>query len=194
MLDEVRMWPVTGAALAVLWLFVRDVPFTPGSIVGELLIGTGIGLGVAYLFRHMYVETINLRQIIMAAPYAAVYLYTFVIEMVKGNITVMSFVLSRRSPVRPDVVEIPLRVRSDAAVTLIANSITLTPRTLTMDYDPGTNVLYVHAIAGEDRDAVIEPIRRWEDLVLHIFEQDPEAAVATQQVPAAEPVKPEVGH
>lgn len=192
MQDEVRTWPVTGAVLTVLWLFVRDVPLTPERVAGELLIGAGIGMGIAYLFRNMYEDTVDLRHLIAVTPYAAVYLYTFIRELVEGNITVMKIVLSPRMPVRPDVVEIPLRVRSDAAVTLIANSITLTPGTLTMDYDPGTNVLYVHAITGEDRDAVVEPIRRWEDIALRIFDEEYQTVATAQRKTAEKTAKLEV--
>ena len=81
-------------------------------------------------------------------------------------------------PIRPDVIAIPLRVESDAAVTTIANSITLTPGTLTMDHDAATNTLYVHAIAAKDRESVVSPIRTWEDYALVIFEgRDPNTEI-----------------
>lgn len=177
MLDEVRMWPVIGGVLSMLWIFVRDVPLAAGSIAGELLIGGMVGMSIAYLFRHMYTDTINLHHLAAVTPYAAAYLNTFVRDLVSGNIAVMRLVLSPRMPIRPAVVEIPLRVRSDAAITLIANSITLTPGTLTMDYDAETNALYVHAITGQDRDAVVRPIRRWEELALLIFGEEQERVV-----------------
>ncbi|RLM31505.1 Na+/H+ antiporter subunit E, partial [Haloarcula sp. Atlit-120R] len=53
-----------------------------------------------------------------------------------------------------------------------ANSITLTPGTLTMDYDDDTNTLYVHSIDGSDLDGILEPIRRWEDYALVIFDEE----------------------
>jgi multicomponent Na+:H+ antiporter subunit E len=192
--DEVRMWPVTGVVMTVLWVFVRDVPLTPASITGELLIGGGIGMGIAYTFRHMYPHTVNLHRFVAATPYIVLYLYTFIRELVAGSIMVMRIVLSPRLPVRPDVVEIPLRVRSDAAITLIANSITLTPGTLTMDHDPGTNTLYVHAITGEDRETVVEPIRLWEELALRIFDEADAAVTRPAHEPVPKPVPPEVTH
>lgn len=74
-------------------------------------------------------------------------------------------------PINPDVLEVPLRVETDLAITTIANSITLTPGTLTMDYDEERNALYVHAIDGRDRDSVVDPIRTWEDLALRMFDE-----------------------
>jgi len=81
-------------------------------------------------------------------------------------------VLHPRMPIEPDVVAIPMRVETDAAVTTIANSITLTPGTLTMDHDPETNTLFVHAITGRDHEAVIAPVRTWEDYALVIFDEE----------------------
>ena len=75
-------------------------------------------------------------------------------------------------PIEPAVIEIPLRVESDLAITTIANSITLTPGTLTMDYDETRNALNVHAIDGRDPAGVVEPIRAWEDYALSIFDEE----------------------
>lgn len=170
--DSVPSWPVIGTVLTVLWLFVRDVPLSIGNLFGELLIGAGIGMSVAYVLRRMYVPHVNIARMTTVAPYAAAYVGSFLMEMVYANIAVMKLVLSPRMPIQPDVVKVPLRVESDAAITLIANSITLTPGTLTMDYDPVENALHVHAISGKDRDAVLDPIRRWEDLAMVIFDEE----------------------
>jgi len=75
-------------------------------------------------------------------------------------------------PIEPDVVEVPLRVQSDLAITTIANSITLTPGTLTMDYNDERNALYVHGITGTNKEAILEPIRRWEDYALLVFDEE----------------------
>jgi multicomponent Na+:H+ antiporter subunit E len=40
-----------------------------------------------------------------------------------------------------------------------------------MDHDPDENALYVHVIDGRDIDAVVEPIRDWEDYALYIFDE-----------------------
>jgi multicomponent Na+:H+ antiporter subunit E len=85
--------------------------------------------------------------------------------------------------INPDVVVVPLRVQTDAAITTIANSITLTPGTLTMDYDDETNTLYVHGITGRNREAVLDPIRTWEDYALVIFDEEKKPGDPVPQVP-----------
>jgi multicomponent Na+:H+ antiporter subunit E len=167
-----RQWPVAGLALAVLWLFVRGVTADPWNVLEESIIGLGVGMPIAYATRNLYTEMVSVGGGIRSVPYALVYVAFFLKELVTANVEVAYRVLAPSMPIHPDVVEVPLRVESDLAVTTIANSITLTPGTLTMDYDDERNSLYVHAISGKDHDAVVDPIRRWEDYALVIFDED----------------------
>ena len=166
-----RKWPVIGVVLAVLWLFVRGVTLDPEAVLGEFLIGLLVGLPVAFVLRAFYTDEINLLRVIQVTPYAVLYLVVFVRELLTANFDVAYRVLAPSMPIDPDVVEVPLRVQTDAAITTIANSITLTPGTLTMDYDEVTNTLYVHAIAAGNRKSVVAPIRTWEDYALVIFDE-----------------------
>jgi len=105
-------------------------------------------------------------------PYAVLYVATFLKELIVANVEVAYRVLAPSMPIEPDVIVLPLRVQSDLAVTAIANSITLTPGTLTMDYDDDRNALFVHAIDCSDPAAVKAPIRRWEEYALVIFDEE----------------------
>lgn len=164
-------WRATAVVLAVLWLFVRDVSATPRAVAGELLIGLAVGVPLAYLSRRLYGESVDVRRVVRALPSVGRYLYVFLWEVVKGNVDVAYRVLAPSMPVEPAVVVLPLRVESDLAVSTIANSITLTPGTLTLEHDEEHNALLVHAIDGRDPDAVVAPIRRLEDYALVIFDE-----------------------
>jgi multicomponent Na+:H+ antiporter subunit E len=168
----VLKWPVVGVGLAVLWLFVRGTSLSPRGIVGEFLVGLAVGLPVAFLFRRLYADRTALARNVRAVPYGGLYAANFLFELVTANVDVAWRVLAPSQPIDPGVVVIPLRVESDAAVTTIANSITLTPGTLTMDYDEAENALYVHAIDASDPRSVVEPIRTWEDYALVVFDED----------------------
>jgi multicomponent Na+:H+ antiporter subunit E len=167
-----RKWLVIGCVLAVVWLFVKGATLTPENVLGTLLVGLAVGLFVAYTTRDIYADEINVGATVQSIPAAVRYLLLFVKELLIANLDVAYRVLSPSLPINPDVVAIPLRVESDAAITSIANSITLTPGTLTMDYDEETNTLFVHAITGKhDYYSIVDPIRTWEDLALVIFEE-----------------------
>jgi multicomponent Na+:H+ antiporter subunit E len=167
-----KRWPVVGLALAALWLFVRGVALSPGALAGEGLIGLVLGLSLAWVLRRFYQPEIPLAETLRGVPLMVVYILTFLKELLTANVDVAYRVLAPSMPIDPQVIEIPLRVETDLAITTIANSITLTPGTLTMDYDDERNALYVHAIAAADRSSVVAPIRRWEDLALGIFDEE----------------------
>lgn len=166
-----RTWHVTAVTLAALWLFVRNVPVTPRSLLGEFLIGLLVGVPIAYFSRRLYGDTIDLGRTARASPYAVHFVAVFLWDIFKANFDVAYRVLAPWMPVEPAVIVLPLRVESDLAVTTIANSITLTPGTLTLEHDDANNALLIHAIDGRDREAVVAPIRRWEDLALVIFDE-----------------------
>lgn len=175
-----RKWPLSGLALAVLWLFVRGVEAGPTveatlrNVAGEFVIGLLVGLPVAFAIRRYYADQLAVDQSIRVIPAALAYVVTFLWELLTANVDVAYRVLAPSLPIDPEVVAVPLRVESDVAITTIANSISLTPGTLTMDHDAETNTLYVHAISAKDPESVLAPIRRWEDYALVMFEgRDP---------------------
>jgi multicomponent Na+:H+ antiporter subunit E len=59
---------------------------------------------------------------------------------------------------RPGVVAIPLDVQTDAEITLLANLITLTPGTLSLDVSTDRRVLYIHVMYIDNDD--VEAVRR----------------------------------
>ncbi|ELZ20887.1 Na+/H+ antiporter subunit E [Natrinema limicola] len=168
---RVRTWPVVGVVFAILWVFVRGLPLAPISIVRGLLAGLLVGLPVAFVFRRLYGKDLDLGRVMGAVPYAGLYLGAFTWELLRANVDVAYRVLSPGMPIEPEVILVPLRVESDIAITVIANSITITPGTVTLDYDDETNALYVHGVDGRDPEAIADPIRTWEDYALELFNE-----------------------
>ena len=175
-----KRWPVVGVVLAILWLFINGVALTAETplallttVAGTFLVGLAVGVPIAYATRSFYGDTYEPGRIASAIPYALLYVLLFLRELLTANLDVAYRVLSPSMPIEPEVVAVPLRVESDLAITTIANSITLTPGTLTMDYEGSSNTLYVHAITGgSNTEGVVDPIRAWEDLALVIFDED----------------------
>lgn len=171
-MTPVRTWPVAGLVFAVIWTFVRGPEPTVDAVVGQLLFGAVVGLPVAFVFRRLYVERIDLDHALRSIPVVLLYVATFTREIVVANLDVAYRVLAPGSTIEPEVILIPLRVRTPFGITTIANSITLTPGTVTMDYDEDAGALLVHVIDGREPEAVVEPIRTWEDYALEIFDEE----------------------
>jgi multicomponent Na+:H+ antiporter subunit E len=169
---KLRRWILATLILAVLWLFVRGVSLDPRIIVGELLIGLVLGATISFMFRRLYEGKADISHGTRAAPYAIFYIMAFIKELLIANVDVAYRVLAPSMPIEPAVLYIPLRVERPVAISTIANSITLTPGTLTMDYNPDDNALFVHTINGTDPEGVVAPIRGWEDYALVIFGEE----------------------
>lgn len=74
------------------------------------------------------------------------YLFRFLWEMAKANLHVAFIVLHPSLPIKPGIVKIKTTLTKDSAITVLTNSITLTPGTLTVDVNPEKNEIYVHWI------------------------------------------------
>ena len=95
----------------------------------------------------------------------------FVGELLKANLRVAYDVLTPGYQLRPGVVAIPLDVRSDAEITILANLITLTPGTLSLDVSADRRVLYIHAMYIDDPEAVRRQIKQgFERRVIEVFQ------------------------
>jgi multicomponent Na+:H+ antiporter subunit E len=89
-------------------------------------------------------------------PQLAGFLAFFIWELVLANLRVAVSVLSPLEKLRPAIVAIPLDIQTDAEITLLANLITLTPGTLSLEVAPDRSRLYVHVLHVDD----IEQLRR----------------------------------
>lgn len=74
----------------------------------------------------------------------------FLKELVVASLTVTLSILSPLSKLRPGVIAVPLDLQTDGQITLLANLITLTPGTLTLDVSTDKKIIFVHAIHVDD--------------------------------------------
>ena len=92
--------------------------------------------------------------------------------MLIANLDVVYRVIHPRMPIRPGIVKVKTRLKSESARTALANSITLTPGTLTVDItDYG--YLYIHWINVKEKDlekATKHIVTRFETILEKIFE------------------------
>jgi multicomponent Na+:H+ antiporter subunit E len=106
----------------------------------HLLFGAVASALVAWLNR----DEEAVSGLVRALPRLAWYLPWLLVEIVRANLAVVRIVLDPRLPVDPVVLRFRLPVRGDLAVTALANSITLTPGTITLDVEQGEMI--VHAL------------------------------------------------
>ena len=82
----------------------------------------------------------------------------FAKELILSALKVAWLVLQPRINIRPAIIAYPLTVTTDAQITLLANMITLTPGTLSVDVSADRRTLYIHAIDVASKEALIGDI------------------------------------
>ena len=83
----------------------------------------------------------------------------FVHELIKANVQMVRISLGPIAPLRPAILAIPLKEGlTDMEITTLANMITLTPGTLSLDISADRRALFVHFMHVEDPQRQIEEI------------------------------------
>jgi multicomponent Na+:H+ antiporter subunit E len=92
------------------------------------------------------------------------------VELILGALRVAWLAVQPVPKLRPGIIAYPLTVTSDAEITLLANMITLTPGTLTIDVSEDRRTLYIHAIDIDSRERLVGAIAAgFETRVLEAF-------------------------
>jgi len=98
------------------------------------------------------------------------FMFVYLWELTKSNFIVAFESLRPNFTMKPGFVEIPLNVKNDDAILLLANLITMTPGTVTIDVSDDKKFLYAHALFAINPDAVRKDIKKvLEDRVERLF-------------------------
>ncbi|OGP54308.1 MAG: hypothetical protein A2162_12785 [Deltaproteobacteria bacterium RBG_13_52_11b] len=89
-------------------------------------------------------------------------------QIVLANIDVAYRVLHPKMPIDPLIIEFATTLRGDFSLATLANSITLTPGTITILVEPETGTFLVHAIAKEPTEALLVD-QTMQKKVAHVF-------------------------
>ncbi len=131
--------------LAIVWVAITGSASFINLVFGFVLAAIALAIvrssygGVLYLGR--------IRRIL-------VLLLVFVCELAKSVWAVAVAVMSPRMDVKPGIFAFPLTVDRDFEIALLANLITLTPGTLSVDVSDDRKTLYVHALDCSDPETI----------------------------------------
>lgn len=137
--------------LAILWLLETE-DFAPFNVL--------VGLVLGYALLRVLQIRLTPKAFNPVRAFRVLSLIVFLLrEMIVANINVAYHVLMPVNRIRPAIVGVPLEPMSETELTMLANMITLTPGTLSVDVSPDRRVLYVHALHVTDADALCREIK-----------------------------------
>ena len=133
--------------LAIIWRAA-----TPDGGLASLAVGFVIGYLVLWWMRPLLGDSQYFRNLPLAVRFALFYLR----ELVLSNLRVAHDVLTPAVYRRPGIIAVPLDAQTDIEIALLANLVTLTPGTLSIDVSSDRRTLYIHAMFVDD----VEQVRR----------------------------------
>lgn len=155
-------------------------PFVDGKI--DIQVVTA-GLIVSFIVAILFHEILPKEHRVFISPlrvfWALVYLPVFFYYVIKANFDVVYRALHPKMPIKPGIVKIKTSLKTESGITALANSITLTPGTLTVDLVPdgqsssGETFLFIHWInvKSDDVEQATKFIaKRFEWFLQKIFE------------------------
>jgi multicomponent K+:H+ antiporter subunit E len=156
--------PLLTVTLAVLWLLLVNQ-----LSAGHLVLGALLGWLIPFAASPFWPEQIRIRHPLTLLHYLGV----LVIDIVRGSFHVAYLILRGPARLRPTFVEVPLALRTDLAISLMANTISLTPGTVSVLLSADKRTLTVHTLDTGDAAAVVAKIKqRYEAPLQKIFEQE----------------------
>ena len=147
--------------LALAWVALTG-QFTPMN----LAVGFILGYAALWLLYRSAGPTLYFQKARLVLSFIPFFMW----ELIKANFRVAYEVVTPHHTMHPGVVAVPLDATSDAEITLLANLITLTPGTLSLDVSTDRRVLYVHVMFVTDEESFRRQIKEgFERRVMEIF-------------------------
>jgi multicomponent Na+:H+ antiporter subunit E len=132
--------------------------------VANVLSGLVVAVAIMAMFR-----TWNDGRVVVRPWPALKFALYFAYKLVESTVVVARTVLVPSRRVHTGIVAVPLQGCSDALVTLVADAISLTPGTLTIEVRRNPLTLYVHALDVRDVEAVRADVRKLELMAVQAF-------------------------
>jgi len=150
--------------LMIFWLLLTGLDIQ--EVIAGLIVSLLITIFLAKKFTVFEDVKISFRTIY----YGILYIFVFIIELIKSNFDVAFRVLHPKLPINPGIVKVKTTLKSRLGRIILANSITLTPGTLTVEIKD--EFFYIHWIdvAEKDIDKATEiTVKKFEKYLEVIF-------------------------
>jgi len=161
-MKQVLPHPILSLMLLALWLLLVN-----SVSLGNLLLGVILGWLIPLFTARFWEAQVRIRRPLLLLRFLRVVLF----DILVANIAVAALVVGPSERIRPGFILMPMRLRGNVGLSLLANTISLTPGTLSAFLSADRTLLVIHALQADDADAIIETIReRYEQPLLEVLE------------------------
>ena len=151
MMQRVLPHPVLSFMLLVIWLLLANQ-----LSFGHLLLGMLLGWAIPLYTARFWPEVVVIRRPLTLLRFLGVVHY----DILVANVAVARLVLGPVREIQPAFIEMPLELRSEVAISLLANTVSLTPGTVSAYLSADRRSLIIHSLHAIDTDEIIAYCRR----------------------------------
>lgn len=160
-----RRWlphPLLTPILAAIWLLLNN-----SAAPGQVLLGLLLGWAIPRFTIAFWPESMRVRRPAVLLRFAV----AFLADVIVANLAVARLILAGPRRLRPVFVVVPLDITGDFAISLLANTVCLTPGTVSARLSQDRTHLLVHALDCDDPQALVASIKtRFEAPLKEILE------------------------
>ena len=154
--------PLLSLCLWLVWLLLGNT-----LALGQALLGALLAIALPLFTVRFWPDRPRLRHPLKLVRYIAVLLW----DIILANLVVARLILGPLRRLRPAFIRLPLDLCNDFAIVVLANTISLTPGTVSADLSLDRRSLLIHALDVEDvAQAIAHLKRRYERPLQEIFE------------------------
>lgn len=141
--------------------------------VQNVFVGLVVAVFVSFMTADLFTASPNIFRNIFRYLWFLYYIPLFLWECFKANLDGAYRVIHPDVPLNPGIVKVKTVLRSDTAITILANTLSLKPGTMTVDVDKEKGYLYVHWVDVKTQDvdgATKMIVHKFEKILVRIFE------------------------
>ncbi len=153
--------PILTLALWIIWLLLNNT-----VAAGHVVLGLVLAIFIPWLTARFWPEKVCIKNPFTLLKFLGVVLW----DILVANISVAKLILGKNDKLKPGFFSINLDINNPLGISLLANTISLTPGTVSCDLTPDRRQLLVHALHVEDIESTINDIKqRYEKPLMEVF-------------------------
>lgn len=159
--NKILPHPILSLSLWTIWLLLNN---TVGA--GHIVLGFVLAITIPLFTAGFWPEKVRIRAPLTLLKFLGSVMWDILI----ANLMVAKLILGRNDSLKPAFFHIELDIKNSLGISFLANTISLTPGTVSCDLNAGGSSLLVHALHAENTNEIVKHIKqRYESPLMKVF-------------------------
>lgn len=153
--------PILSLTLWIIWLLLNNT-----IAAGHIVLGFFLAITIPLFTAGFWPEKVRIKAPLTLLLFLASVLW----DILVANLLVAKLIVGRNDKLKPAFFHIELDIQSSLGISFLANTISLTPGTVSCDLTADGRSLLVHALHAENTNDIVEHIKkRYEAPLIEVF-------------------------